>query len=426
MSITISAPEAPDEIVALPRPVPAGTRVLHIGPPKTGTTAVQAAMHEARAALRDQGVRYLGRQRHSGDAVRSVLGRPSPRLGGKVPPGSYWQGIVGEARDAAEPRLIFSSEFLAGADEAAVERVVASFDPGSVHVVATFRPLARLLPSQWQQDVRRGAVEPFPTWLEKVLGPDPGAAPYFWRSHRFDAVVERWVRVVGPDRFTIIALDARDRGFMLRSFEALLALRPGTLVERPSLSNRSLTHPEAEAIRALNVAFRAAGLGWVDQAQLVHLGAARELWRRATPPGEPMVIAPAWAIARAAAIDSEMLQRVEALGVEIMGRAAADPLDGVHDPEALDAGASEPVTITPEVAAAMTMGVLGASGLVNRLNDRGERFWPAFRWQLHVFRVVAVGTVRGFMDRGREAITRRLPGTTPSDEPLAESSVEDE
>src|SRR2546423_3434817 len=36
---SIFAPEAPDETVALPGPVPAGTRVLHIGPPKTGTTA---------------------------------------------------------------------------------------------------------------------------------------------------------------------------------------------------------------------------------------------------------------------------------------------------------------------------------------------------------------------------------------------------
>ena len=41
-------------------PVPPGSLLLHIGPQKTGSTAIQHSMHEARARLAAHGVRYLG------------------------------------------------------------------------------------------------------------------------------------------------------------------------------------------------------------------------------------------------------------------------------------------------------------------------------------------------------------------------------
>lgn len=42
--------------------LPPGTRLLHIGPHKTGTTALQVALSKARANLESQGVRYLGEE----------------------------------------------------------------------------------------------------------------------------------------------------------------------------------------------------------------------------------------------------------------------------------------------------------------------------------------------------------------------------
>ena len=57
--------------------LPEGTRLPHIGPPKTGTSSLQAAFHQNRPATLDQGVRYAGSSRHSGSAVLAVTGRPS-------------------------------------------------------------------------------------------------------------------------------------------------------------------------------------------------------------------------------------------------------------------------------------------------------------------------------------------------------------
>ena len=40
--------------------LPEGCRLIHIGPHKTGTTALQWAMHVARDSLHEQGVHYAG------------------------------------------------------------------------------------------------------------------------------------------------------------------------------------------------------------------------------------------------------------------------------------------------------------------------------------------------------------------------------
>ena len=58
---------------------------------------------------------------------------------------------------------------------------------------------------------------------------------------------------MGPDRVTVVALDKHDHDFALRAFERLTGLRAGTLVSTPDVTNRSLTMPEVESIRAFNV-----------------------------------------------------------------------------------------------------------------------------------------------------------------------------
>ena len=65
------------------RPGIEGALLLHIGPYKTGTTAIQQALHDARPSLRERGIIYPGksrRQRRSGWSVmdRHPLGRRNP------------------------------------------------------------------------------------------------------------------------------------------------------------------------------------------------------------------------------------------------------------------------------------------------------------------------------------------------------------
>ena len=57
------------------KPYPDGALVVHIGPPKTGTTSLQGAFDRARAAILAQGVRYVGPRRHSSRAVLAATAK---------------------------------------------------------------------------------------------------------------------------------------------------------------------------------------------------------------------------------------------------------------------------------------------------------------------------------------------------------------
>jgi hypothetical protein len=339
--------------------LPEGTRLVHIGPPKTGTTAVQGAFHRARQATLSQGVRYAGSARHSSLPILAVLGKTSYWSHGKPPPLSLWQELIDEIERAAEPRVLLSSEFLAEAKPKAIQRIARDLDPSRVHVVVTLRPLALILGSQWQQYVQSGLRWTFDDWLDGIFGRSSTyVTPSFWLRHRHDQLIQRWADVVGPKNVTVVALDEGDRQMAVRVFEELLGLREGTLLLPSDFKNRSLTLPEAEVIRALNVAFRDEGLSGPLQNKIMKFGAAGYLKRREPAPDEQRIQTPQWALDQAVAIEREMVDCISSTGVRIVGdlnalTAAPDSrLVGERQPE---------VRIRPEVAASIALALLQAS-----------------------------------------------------------------
>ena len=87
--------------------------MLHIGPHKTGTTALQHAMRLAREDLLAQGVRLAGRGAGDGDGARYGLGLRTNReeAEGK----EAWERIKADLADSSTPRRIFSREAFANA-----------------------------------------------------------------------------------------------------------------------------------------------------------------------------------------------------------------------------------------------------------------------------------------------------------------------
>ena len=342
-----------DERLALPE----GTRLLHIGPHKTGTTSLQGALWTARDAMRAQGVRHAGSTRNPSNAVRAVTGQPSPYSETEPPPISYWERLVRELRSAREPRVVVSSEFFSWADAAAVQRIVDDVGPTTVHIVVTLRPIARILPSMWQQNVQAGQVNGFESWLESVLRRPEHP---FWTLHRHDKLISRWAAVVGVDRVTAIVVDEQDHAFLPTTFERLLDLQPGTLSVGEDFANRSMTLPEAEAVRAFNVAFKAEGLPRAVHARLMRFGAAQEMKRRRPPADEQRVELPSGSEGRISEIATEVVAGIRASGVRALGD--LDQLARPTTRRATTASSTEPTAIPPEIAASMAMGILVASG----------------------------------------------------------------
>jgi hypothetical protein len=313
--------------------VPEGGRLLHIGPPKTGTTTLQAAFHRARDEVLKQGVRYIGPQRHSRRAVLAALADTDAPLNRRwdVRAGNReWERIATEVAGTREPRLLFSSERLAHADAAAVGRIVDIFDPSRVHVVATLRPLWKVMPSQWQQSVQAGSRESLDGWLERVLAESADDPKSFWHWQRHDRLIARWAEAVGTERMILVVVDESDHAMVLRTFERLLALRPDTLTLQSDLSNRSLTVPEVEALRAFNRAVRQNNIPIDVSWRLIKAGPRMK--RRTPAKDEPRIQLPAWAAPRVAAIADEIVAGIEASGVRVIGELGtlASPALGVQ------------------------------------------------------------------------------------------------
>jgi hypothetical protein len=362
--------EGPDVPTAEPRtrplgprlvePLPRGTRLVHVGPPKTGTTALQASFHRQRGALLRQGVRYAGRARHSASAVLAVSGRPAFDQDEGPPSIDRWLELVADVRTAVEPRVVISSEFFAETPSEAIPRIVGDLGGPAVHVVVTLRPLARIVPSQWQQYVQSGMRLGFEPWLRSVLADPPGSAtPTFQRRHRHADLVARWAEVVGADHVTVVVVDERDHDQLFRVFEQLLGLGDGSLTPRPDVANRSMTVPEIEAVRAFNVAFRGAGLGNALFHRVMHFGAATFMKLRPPAADEPRIELSPWAVRRCAELSHEIVARIRDLGVRVVGD--LDSLATTPDPGPAD-GDADPC-ISPAIAGRMAMGIAVATRL---------------------------------------------------------------
>jgi len=340
--------------------LPAGTRLLHIGPHKTGTTAIQGALFAAKDALPEHGVDFPAHSRHPMEAALAACARPA-MMGDTVPTDQHWTRLLEQVEAAGDRTSVISSEFFADApDDETIARIVEQLGGEPVHVLVTLRPLAKIMPSQWQQYVQNGLRMGYEDWLEHMLrkAPYEKPNPSFWRRHRHDRLVERWARVVGPERVTVVVVDDRDRDGLMRTFEGLLGLPQKLLRPVPDTANRSLTLAETEMLRNLNVEFRGNGLPDELYSKLVRNGAVMHMKNACSPtPQDVKITTPAWAVEAAGAIGAEMAGRIGATGVRVLGDTAL--LSAV--PKAADEELSGQPRIAPEVAAQALYGALAAA-----------------------------------------------------------------
>ncbi|MEV6053958.1 hypothetical protein [Streptomyces sp. NPDC052107] len=343
-----------------PAPLPPGTRLLHIGPHKTGTTAIQGALFAAKDRLPEFGAEFPAHTRHPMEAALAACARPA-MMGDTVPTDRHWRRLLDQVAATGARTSVISSEFFADAQgDETIARIVEQLGGmGRVHVLVTLRPLVRIMPSQWQQYVQNGLRMGYADWLEHMLRKPPydKPNPNFWHRHRHDRLVERWARAVGPGRVTVVVVDDRDRGGLLRAFEALLGLPENLLRPVPDTANRSLTLAETEMLRNLNVEFRGNGLPAELYSRLVRGGAVLHMKNACAPaPGDVKIVTPRWAVERAAAIGAASAERIAALGVRVLG----DPALLSAVPEQPEAGPAEP-RLAPEVAAQALYGALAAA-----------------------------------------------------------------
>ncbi len=334
--------------------LPEGSRLVHIGPHKTGSTAIQVALQEARPQLADHGVVYASGRGHRPDKAGWALGIRGRPAGSEQPPMKHWKSLVREVADAGDQRVCVSNEDFGRATPQQITRLVRDLGGDAVHVVAVARRLDRYLPSQWQERVKAGDRRSYDDWLRVVLDTVDDEFAWdrknVWFSHDVGELVSRWTEVVGDDRFTLILSDENDRELLPRSFEDLLGIPAGTLKPNPSRSNRGLSWAETELVRAVNGIVEEQGWSRPQRRRYVKAAVLADMQRRPAPPGPKSPPLPAWAADDLRARSERRIQQVRSMGARIVG-----------DPESMRVPDDVPVATPPLEPPGLDLGIAAAA-----------------------------------------------------------------
>jgi len=341
--------------------LPVGSRLLHIGPQKTGTSTLQQAFHETRCQLRKLGVHYAGSSRQHRVAAAAAV-KDQPLHGNLESSLASWPRLVEDVRSSTAERVVVSAEMFANAPEERIPEVVEKLDPG-LHVAVTLRPLVNILPSQWQQYVQNGLATPYLCWLREMFQrrDTTTVTPTFWHRHQHDELVARWARVVGPERVTVVVADETERDALLRAFESLLALPTGTLVAG-GRDNRSLTASEAEVVRTINVLYKENGWPKDIYEKVLRQAFHNGIKTRTPARGEPRLATPQWAREQATEVAGEIVTGLRELarsGVRVIG-----DLDRLQAPPPRADGqevCEPPTAVGTDVAAKVAIELVRAS-----------------------------------------------------------------
>ena len=231
---------------------------LHVGMMKTGTTYLQNIWRANHEGLAEQDVFFPAGPGHpvQAFAVWDLVGRrPRGAVDDRIT--GQWKALTEDVSAHADQRVLISEEYLAAATPRQARRAVAGFPDHEVHVVVTARDLGRVLASAWQENVKNGATESWPEFIEAVRDPaaanrDPARG--FWLRHDLPTVVDVWASVVGRERVHVVTVPpAGSRpGLLLGRLGQVAGFDPAGLTNPGRQSNESLGAPATEVIRLMN------------------------------------------------------------------------------------------------------------------------------------------------------------------------------
>jgi len=328
---------------------PPGTVLLHIGPAKTGSTAMQHAMFQAREQLAEHGVHYVGSRPHEKEAGGIALGLTRGAIGRRDPRPESWQRLVDEIAGTTLPRMVLSNEDFGRADEAAIDRILAATGAERTHLVYVARRLDKVLPSHWQQQVKARMTSSYEDFLREMLDRDAGT----WRHQLVmdpqdtGAVLARWGKVLPPERITVVVAEEGNRDALPRAFEALLGLPTGLIAQPQGPANQSMGLAETEAVRRINRLALDEQWTPVEYRQLVQLGVVKALKNRAGGGGPRIGGVPDWAYDRVAELADAQVEAITSFGGGVIG-----------DPERVRVRGQVGPVVLPEEIAAVDLDVL--------------------------------------------------------------------
>ena len=298
--------------------------IIHPGFHKSGTTALQESFALNRQLLREEGILYppIGTKAHHRVAW-ALTQKPwgwSKRGGEKTPP-KTWEKMVDRIKSAKEETVILSSEFFSELDGEKIRKVRSDIKGRDIQVLFTLRPLAKLLPSSYQQYLKYGITVEYEDWLHAILD-NPGeskVSPTFWKRHSHGKVVARWVDIFGKSNVTLLIVHEAQPTFLFDEINKFLNLPAGKINAAPSGSNRSLTMEEISLLLELNRQFPKERV-WDEYEIFIRAGYIKELTDFVPPaPDKSRLLTPQWAVDKANELGRGIKEELLNSGAKIIG-----------------------------------------------------------------------------------------------------------
>ena len=231
-----------------------GKVLIHIGGPKTGTTAIQTALAENRHALHERGILYPGtgiNQQVSLYPLNRIAGFQNFVSGDP----SLWEQLVDEVNQW-EGVVVLSSEVLISVPTDVVNEIVDTVGTSQIEILITGRSLHEIVVSQWQESIKAGDTISLREYANEIAqGPKNAtdSSLIFWLVTDYVTPIQRWSQRLGIENIIVQCVDTTQPDATLRSFEQIAEIPSGLLgTSVQNTVNRSLTYAEAELIRSCN------------------------------------------------------------------------------------------------------------------------------------------------------------------------------
>lgn len=226
---------------------------IHIGSPKTGTTALQHFLHEKRDALLSLGVLYPrgGSHRSAHHVLGAAVfpGRAS-RLEGQTRDEALKTSVdaIREEINTFKPHtVVLSTEYLWGdLSPANVRRLLTPFNDCRIHIVIYVRRQDLLAQSLYVQAVKGGEARPFADWLAQAR---EGSKAGF----HFDQVMSAWSDSGVNTRIIVRVYEKGQLASDIRE-DFLQTVAPGLTIALPEdrITNTSPDITTIELLRAVS------------------------------------------------------------------------------------------------------------------------------------------------------------------------------
>lgn len=203
------------------------TYYLHVGPPKTGTTFLQAMLHTHRTELRDEGVLYPHFQ-HNNRFLATLDARDQHTHRGKTyDAGGQWQRFVDRTKNF-DGKVTFSNELLSAPHSGERPTALRALDSYDTHIILTARDPGRQLPSCWQQTLRHTATLTFHDYIAAINADGTTTAGRRFEGQRLDRLIELWGAHLPADHIHVVVVPPRgaDPLQLWSRFATLLDIEP--------------------------------------------------------------------------------------------------------------------------------------------------------------------------------------------------------